>query len=142
MTFTLSFDAMLREVYARSAMAHISNPGAERPAPLQPDHAPALRELMRESFAALCRALGSMVADTNLDTADVSADPFLSLDVSLPPGTEASVFRATMEHAVAAGALASAWGRPELSAEAADWTRRLRMLAAVSGRRRVEPCCY
>lgn len=131
---------MLREVYARSAMATLAVPeGEPRPTTLQPDHAPALRELMRDSFAVMCRRLGRLVTATNLDTVDAGSDPFLSLEINVPSGVEPSSLRVTMEHAVALGALASAWGRHDLAVEAEEWTERLPSVSTAEAGARIIP---
>ncbi len=109
MTFTLSIDAMMRHAYARSAMIWLAAPAEAKPTPLHPDHAPALRELLRGACAELCLNLLPMVTSTNFDTFNPDgSDPFLIIDLSLPEGLDASALRAALEHAVALTALRGA----------------------------------
>lgn len=121
MTFTLSVGAMMRHAYARSAMIWLAAPAETKPVPLQPDHAPALRELLRGACAELCLHLLPMVKSTNFDTFDPDGtDPFLVIELDLPGDMDAPALRAALEHAVALtalrGALTSA--SPAIAAEA------------------------
>ncbi|MCM1028777.1 MAG: hypothetical protein NC342_00215 [Pseudoflavonifractor sp.] len=109
MTFTLSIDAMMRHVYARSAMAWLAAPAEARPVALQPDHAPALRELLRGACARLCLELLPYVESTNFDEIDPEGTiPFLVMDLRLLQGVDASTVRAALEMAVTLTALSGA----------------------------------
>ncbi len=107
MTFTLSIQAMLRQLYARGAMAWAGRP-APRPDILRPAHEPALRELLRGSFARLCLDLLPVVLSTNLDEVDPAVDQLFVVELDLPPGIEPSALRAAMEQAIALRALTGA----------------------------------
>lgn len=107
MTFTLSIQVMLRQLYARGAMAWAGRP-EPRPDILRPAHEDALRELLRSSFARLCLDLLPIVSSTNLDEVDPASDPFFILELDLPRGIEPSALRAAMEQATALRALTGA----------------------------------
>ena len=112
---------MMRHAYARSAMIWLAAPAETKPSPLQPDLAPALRELLRGACAELCLSLLPMVKSTNFDTFDPDgSDPFLVIELELPAGIDASALRAALEHAVALTALRGALtaASPAVAAEA------------------------
>ena len=136
MTFTLSIQAMLRQLYARGAMAWAGRP-EPRPDILRPAHEGAMRELLRGSFARLCLDLLPVVSSTNLDEADPASDPFFILELDLPAGMEPSALRAAMEQATALRALTGALTgiAPEeadaIAREAADAISHVRSAAAL-----------
>lgn len=107
MTFTLSIPAMLRQLYARGAMAWAVDPSA-RPDILRPAHEPAIRELLRGSFARLCLDMMRHVVSTNLDEVDPATDDIFVVELDIPAGIDTSTLRAAMEMAVAMRALSGA----------------------------------
>lgn len=140
MTYALSFESMLRRLYARSAMARVTSTADTRPAALQPDHAPALRLLIRDAFATLCASIGTAVTATNIDDIDPETDPFITARLTLPEGTDGSATLALLEHAVALGALARVWNRHDLAEEAAEAARAVAALASRAPvRARIKP---
>ena len=98
---------MLRQLYARGAMAWAGRRD-RLPDLLRPAHEPALRELLRGSFARLALDLMPLVKSTNLDESDPATDPFLIIEIDLPATIDASVLRAAMEQATALRALTGA----------------------------------
>ena len=98
---------MLRQLYARGAMAWAGR-ADERPEILRTSHEPALRELLRGSFARLCLDLLPLVKSTNLDECDPTTDPFFIIELDMPAGIDPSALRAAMEQATALRALTGA----------------------------------
>lgn len=107
MTYTLSIDSMLRQLYARGAMAWAGRTDS-RPDILNPSHRGALCELLKGSFARMCLEMLRYVVSTNLDEVNPAADPFFVLELELPSSIDPSVLRASMEQAVAMRALTGA----------------------------------
>lgn len=106
MIFTLSIQAMLRQLYARGAMAWSGGARTDnRPEILRKGHEQALRELLKGSFARLCIDLFPLVVSTNLDECDPATDPFFIIELDLPPGIDPSALRVAMELAIALRAL-------------------------------------
>lgn len=110
MTITLSIDAMLSQIYARSAMIWLAAPGAEKPEVLSPDHELALRELIRGAFAGVIARFLRVIRSTNLGEVDIATDPLLILDMTLPAAADPTAVRAALENVVAMTALAGAVG--------------------------------
>lgn len=113
MTITLSIDAMISQIYARSAMIWLAAPGVEKPEALSPDHELALRELIRGAFAGVIARFLRVIRSTNLDKIDITSDPLLILEMTLPTAADPTAIRAALENVVAMTALAGAVGSAE-----------------------------
>lgn len=106
MTLSLSIDRILDSVYAHSA-AEIVATGTDRPELLGTSHAAMLRVIVRDTIAGLSFAMAHAITSSNIG--DNPIPDIITIDFNLPGGLSQTVFRAAVETAVAAGALAQAW---------------------------------
>lgn len=118
MTFSLSVNAILTQVFAEAALRHHLH--ANRPALLTMDHREALATLARSAFGMICLALIPAVTECSLG-ADPSTETDIDLlqaDIDTPAHISPIALRLLMEHAIASHILAEAYAGsdPQLSA--------------------------
>lgn len=100
----LSLKAIASQIYAEGALRH--HLGNNRPPLLTPDSAAALHEVIRDAFIRTCLRLERWITETAvLDTGADAAAPLLTIQLTVPHGTGASMLRNAIEQAISRLAL-------------------------------------
>lgn len=100
----LSQEAIASQIYAEGALRH--HLGNNRPPLLTPDSAAALREVIRDAFIRTCLRLDKWITEYSvLDSGPDAAAPLLTIQLTVPHGTGASMLRNALEQAVSRLAL-------------------------------------
>ncbi|MBQ7041362.1 MAG: hypothetical protein IJN66_01450 [Muribaculaceae bacterium] len=111
-SLNLSTTAIITEIYAASALRCLQNiDNGRRPPLLTRDQEPALRLLVKDSFAHIVLRLLPHIAECNLNEdneGDDNKDIILSVDINVPacfPSSATITLRHAIEHAIAMDAL-------------------------------------
>lgn len=115
-SLNLSTTAIVQEIYAASALRCLQNiDNIHRPTLLTRDQEPALRLLIKDSFAHIILRLLPHIAACNLNNEDHNGEPdnitddvILSADIHVPacfPSSATGTLRHAIEHAIAMDAL-------------------------------------
>lgn len=130
MTISISISAILREIYALTALrAHQSRQHlAERPRLLTRDNENALRPIVSDALTTVICAMSRWVTGTNHTALEPPETVTIDLDVTPAGETTAHLLRRSIEHAVVHDTLAIVWA--DSNADVAD-THRTRSAASV-----------
>ena len=111
-SLNLSTSAIITEIYAASALRCLQNlDNGKRPPLLTRDQEPALRLLVKDSFAHIVLRLLPHVAECNLNNennSDSNGDIILSVSLNIPacfPSSAIDTLRHATEHAIAMDAM-------------------------------------